>query len=44
MPTLKSEHKTPIIESKKKELENIRAKYDEDKRRYIELSRRQSSR
>lgn len=33
-----------IIESKKKELENIRAKYDEDKRRYIELSRRQSSR
>lgn len=33
-----------IIESKKKELETIRAKYNEDKRRYIDLSRRQQSR
>ena len=33
-----------IIESKKKELETIRAKYTEDKRRYIDLSRRQQSR
>ena len=33
-----------IIEAKKKELETIRAKYNEDKRRYIELSRRQQSR
>lgn len=29
-----------IIESKKKEMEAIRAKYDEDKRRYLDLSRR----
>ena len=33
-----------IIESKKKELETIRAKYNDDKRRYIDLSRRQQSR
>ena len=39
------ERDTPEMRAvKKKELENIRAKYDEDKRRYIELSRRQSSR
>ena len=29
-----------IIESKKKEMEAIRAKYDEDERRYLDLSRR----
>ena len=29
-----------VIESKKKEMEIIRAKYDEDKRRYLDLSRR----
>ena len=29
-----------IIESRKKELEVVRAKYDEDKRRFVELSRR----
>lgn len=29
-----------IIEAKEKELEIIRAKYDEDKRRYLDLSRR----
>ena len=29
-----------IIESKKKEMEAIRAKYDEDRRRYLDLSRR----
>ena len=29
-----------VIESKKKEMEIIRAKFDEDKRRYLDLSRR----
>lgn len=33
-----------IIEAKKKELEIIRAKYDEDKRRYIDLTRRSTVR
>lgn len=33
-----------IIEAKEKELEIIRAKYDEDKKRYLDLSRRPSPR
>ncbi|MBP9803503.1 MAG: hypothetical protein KBE22_01195, partial [Candidatus Accumulibacter sp.] len=33
-----------VIESKKKDLESIRLKYDEDLRRYVELSKRPPAR
>lgn len=35
---------TSLIEAKKKELEVVRAKYDEDKKRFLELSKRPRSR